>query len=61
MLVLVFLGLCHSIIEDTVVFIALGANWWVLICARFFLAAFAAFAVSLLMRPKPTAITIKHK
>ena len=58
MLVLVFLGICHSIIEDTVVFIALGANWWVLICARFFLAALAAFAVSLLMRPKPGDLTV---
>ena len=44
--VLVFLGICHSIIEDTVVFAALGANWWVLISCRLVLAAFAAFAVS---------------
>jgi len=61
MLVLVFLGICHSIIEDTVVFMALGANWWVLICARFFLALLAAFTVSLLLRPKPAAVTIKQK
>jgi len=59
MLVLVFLGICHSIIEDTVVFIALGANGWVLIGARFLLAALAAFAVSLLMRPKPSAVKIE--
>jgi hypothetical protein len=61
MLVLVFLGICHSIIEDTVVFVALGANWWVLLFARFFLAALAAFAVSLLVRPKPTAVAIEQK
>jgi hypothetical protein len=61
MLVLVFLGICHSIIEDTVVFIALGANWWVLISARFLLAALAAFAVSFLLRPKPGAVTIEQK
>ena len=61
MLVLVFLGICHSIIEDTVVFIALGANGWVLVCARFLLAALAAFAVSLLMRPKPAAVTVDQK
>ncbi|CAB1066104.1 hypothetical protein D1BOALGB6SA_10903 [Olavius sp. associated proteobacterium Delta 1] len=60
-LVLVFLGICHSIIEDTVVFIALGANWWVLIGARFLIAAFAAFTVSFLMRPMPGAVTIKPK
>ena len=59
-LVLVFLGICHSIIEDTVVFIALGANWWVLIIARFLLAAFAATAVSILLRPKPGAVRIKQ-
>jgi len=57
-LVLVFLGICHNIIEDTVVFMALGANWWVLICARFFLAALAAFGVSLLMRPKPVVVKL---
>ena len=58
MLVLVFLGICHSIIEETVVFIALGANWWVLISARFLLAALAAFTASLLLRPKPGPVTL---
>jgi len=61
MLVLVFLGICHSIIEDTVVFIALGANGWVLIGVRFLLVALAAFAVSLLMRPKPAAVPIERE
>ncbi len=61
MLVLVFLGICHSIIEDTIVFFVLGANWWVLISARFLLAALAAFAVSFLLRPQPVAVTIQQK
>lgn len=61
MLVLVFLCICHSIIEDTVVFIALGANGWVLVGARVFLAALAAFTVSLLLRPKPGAVIIEQK
>jgi len=57
MLVLVFLGICHSIVEDTLIFLALGANWWVLISARFLLAALAAFLVSLLLQSKPAAAT----
>ncbi len=48
-IVLVFLGICHSVIEDTLIFAALGANWWVLISIRFVLAALAAFAVSFML------------
>jgi len=57
-LVLVFLGICHSIVEDTLIFAALGANWWVLISCRFVLAALAAFAVSLALPPRPDAVKI---
>ena len=55
-LVLVFLGICHSIVEDTLIFAALGANWWVLISCRFVLAAFAAFAVSLVLPSGPDVV-----
>ena len=55
-LVLVFLGICHSIVEDTLIFAALGANWWVLISCRFVLAAFAAFAVSLVLPSRADAV-----
>ena len=55
-IVLVFLGICHSIIEDTVIFAALGANWWVLISCRFVLAAFAAFAVSFVVPAGPVEV-----
>ena len=55
-IVLVFLGICHSVIEDTVVFAALGANWWILISCRFVLAAFAAFAVSFAVPAGPVEI-----
>jgi len=55
MLVLVFLGICHSIIEDTLIFVALGANWWVLISARLLLAALAALLVSFFLQPNPAA------
>ncbi len=55
-LVLVFLGICHSIVEDTLIFAALGANWWVLISCRFVLAALAAFAVSFVLPFRPDAV-----
>ena len=58
MLVLVFLGICHSVIEDTLIFIALGANWWVLISVRIFLAGFAAFLVSFFLQPKSAAAKV---
>ena len=51
-LVLVFLGICHSIVEDTLIFAALGANWWVLLSCRFVLAVLAAFAVSFVLPPR---------
>ena len=55
-IVLVFLGICHSVIEDTMVFAALGANWWVLISSRFILATLAAFAVSLVLPARPGTV-----
>jgi len=61
MLVLVFLGICHSIIEDTLIFAALGANWWILISARLLLAALAAFLVSFLLQPKSDAAAMVKK
>jgi hypothetical protein len=45
-LTLVFLGICHGIIEDTLIFVAIGANWWVLLGSRFFLAILVTVAVS---------------
>ena len=56
-LVLVFLGICHSIVEDTLIFAALGANWWVLVSCRFVLAALATFAVSFVLPSRPDALS----
>lgn len=35
----IFLGLCHAIVEDTFIFIALGANGWVVSFFRIFMAS----------------------
>ena len=45
-LTLVFLGICHGIIEDTLIIVAIGANWWVLLGSRFFLAILVTVSVS---------------
>ena len=51
-LVLVFLCVCHSVIEDTLIFTALGANWWILILCRILLASLAAFTASFIIPSK---------
>lgn len=55
-LVLVFLCVCHSVIEDTLIFTALGANWWILILCRVLLASAAAFTASFLLPIKSDAV-----
>ena len=60
-LVLIFLGICHGVIEDTLVFVALGANGWIIILCRFLLAALAAFAVSFLAPLKPSVLRASIK
>ena len=37
-LILLYLSVCHAIIEDTLIFVVIGANGLVLVVARFFLA-----------------------
>jgi hypothetical protein len=44
-LILLFLSICHAIIEDTLIFVVIGANGFILIAARFFLAIAATYIV----------------
>jgi hypothetical protein len=44
-LILLFLSVCHAVIEDTLIFVLIGANGFILIGARFFLAIVLTWAV----------------
>jgi len=37
-LIMLFLSICHAIIEDTLIFVVIGANGIILVAIRFFLA-----------------------
>ncbi|HOT42393.1 MAG TPA: hypothetical protein PLA00_06895, partial [Syntrophorhabdaceae bacterium] len=53
-LILLFLSICHAIIEDTLIFVVIGANGLILIVARFILAfAFTYIAYRWLFFRKP--------
>lgn len=53
-LVIIFLVACHSVIEDTLIFVALGANGWLLLGVRlviaFVLTAFAGRHIDKLIK-----------
>ena len=44
-LILLFLSVCHAIIEDTLIFVVIGANGFVLVAFRFALAIFLTYLV----------------
>ncbi len=46
LLVSVFLSLCHAIIEDTILFAKIGANIFVLVFARLFVAIIATYVMN---------------
>ncbi len=43
-LILFYLSICHAIIEDTLIFVVIGANGLILVTARFFLATVLTYA-----------------
>lgn len=45
-LVALFLCLCHAIIEDTLLFVMLGANAWIVVLTRFIAAMVIVYAFS---------------
>ena len=50
----VFLALCHGMIEDPLIFAAMGASWWIVVGVRVMAAVTAMFIFSrLLKRPGP--------
>jgi len=48
-----FLVICHSLVEDTLLFLTVGANFWIIVVGRFLLAMIATYAFVMLKRGKP--------
>ena len=44
-LIILYLSVCHAMIEDTLIFVVIGANGLILIGARFFLATLLTYAI----------------
>lgn len=51
-LVALFLGICHSILEDTLLFAAQGANGFIILGVRFPLAIIVVYLASLILKEK---------
>jgi hypothetical protein len=51
-LVALYLGLCHAVFEDTLIFVSLGANGIIVLTSRLLLATIVVFTVSLLVRER---------
>ena len=45
-LLIVFLASCNAIFEDTLIFVAVGANGWILFAARLFAAILVTYLIS---------------
>ena len=58
-LILLFLSVCHAMIEDTLIFVVIGANGLILIAFRFILAVILTYLIykSRLLQERPQAGT----
>ncbi|CDF58372.1 nucleoside recognition domain-containing protein [Thermobrachium celere] len=54
-LVIVFLGACHAIVEDTLVFVQIGANGWVIFFVRLISAFILTYILSIIFDKSNTA------
>lgn len=50
--IFIFLSLCHGMVEDTLIFMAIGADGLVIVLIRVILAVIAAFAVARIWRKR---------
>lgn len=53
LLVSAFLCISHAVFEDTLLFVVVGANGWVMVTARFVTAIFVVALLARLLRPVP--------
>lgn len=59
-LVIVFLAICHSLLEDTFIFAAVGANPWVIFLGRLLLAMTVTMIISRLWKKEPELVEPEH-
>lgn len=56
-----FLIICHSVIEDTVLFVAIGANAWLILVPRIIGAVVVCYIISRLYEPAPIPLAVPEK
>jgi len=56
-LIAVFLAACHAIIEDTLIFVAVGANGWILLITRSIMAFVVTYILSRTLKDSISNIT----
>lgn len=52
MLICIFLAICHGMIEDPLIYAAIGAKWWVVVVTRVSLAVITMLVISRVLKNK---------